>query len=94
MINTLFAIFYVYTKIYTFELNENTLMFNLYYCAMSIQKYSNLSPEGTDIQSRVHLPVILVMSQYVLDVFDNVAPAAGPVLNITHIDSITIFNEN
>lgn len=59
---------------------------------MSIQNYSNLSPEGTDIHSRVHLPVILIMPQYILDVLDNVAPAAGPVLDITHIGSITIFS--
>ena len=75
-----------------YEESTNILMFKLYYYAMSIQKYSNLSPEGTDIQSRVHLPMILVMAQYVLNVFDNVAPAAGSVLNITHIDSITIFS--
>ena len=72
--------------------STNPLIFKLYYCAMSIQKYSNLSPKGMDIQSWVHLLVILIIPQYVLDAFDNVAPTAGPVLNITHIDNIPIFS--
>lgn len=44
----------------------------LYSTAMSIQQYSNLPMEGTDIiQHLVRLPMILIMPQNVLDVLDN-----------------------
>jgi len=55
----------------------------LYFITMSIQKYFNLLTEGMNIiQSLVHLLMILIMPQNVLDILYNVAPAVGPILDI------------